>query len=263
MKDSFGHTKGFRVFEYPLNERIRLLLRLENIFNQLSYYSSSDGIWDSWAAVSALINLQNLVELSDIKSEVLRELERQNQHLSELSHSPQIDATKLSDIIASLSGHVKALIGTSGRIGQELRNNDFLSTIRQRLTIPGGTCNFDAPAYNYWLSLPVETRKTNLNDWTEGFSGLRAAIFLILDLIRNNITRSEEITTIKNFFSTSLDSLAQPYQLVQVVLTTQARIFPEISGGRQRVSIRFLSMDSSQRTIQVQHDVRFLFRCCS
>lgn len=212
--------KNLQIFEHPLNERVRLLLRLESLFNQFSYYQNSDGIWDSWSAVATLISLQSLVELSDIKSEVLRELERQNQHLNELHHAPQIDTSKLSNIIAKLTGHVKELIGTSGRIGQQLRSNEFLSTIRQRLAIPGGTCNFDAPAYNFWLSLPATERKACLNNWAEGFSSLRAAIFLILDLTRNNITRSEEVTTQKNFFSTSLESPSTPYQLAQVVLNS-------------------------------------------
>ena len=113
------------------------------------------------------------------------------------------------------------------------------------------------------MSLPIQERKKCLNDWVEGFSSLRAAIFLILDLIRNNVTRSEEITTQKNFFSTSLESSSAPYQLAQVVINTDERIFPEISGGKHRVSIRFLTLDSSHRSIQVSDDVKFLFKCCS
>jgi len=253
---------SFPVYEHPLNERIRLLLRLESLFTQFSYYSRSEGVWDSWAAVATLINLQNLVELSDIKSEVLRELERQNQNLTELHNSPQVDAIKLSDLINKLSSHVKNLVNTSGRIGHQLRSNDFLATIRQRLTIPGGTCNFDAPAYYFWLNLPAEERKKCLHDWAEPFSALRAAIFLILDLVRNNITVLEKVAH-KGFFSTSLEGITSSFQLIQILLPPTERIFPEISGGKHRVSIRFLMLDAGQHASQVNKDVRFILRCCS
>lgn len=254
-------SSGFRTFEHPLNERVRLLLRLESLFSQLSYHIAGDAFWDSWSAVATLINLQSLVDLSDIKSEVLRELERQNQTLNELNSSPKVDALKLESLVSKLTSHVKDLIGTAGRIGNQLRNNEFLATIRQRLAIPGGTCNFDAPAYCFWLNLPAEERKRCLYDWAEQFSSLRAAIFLILDLIRNNGVSSDEIAT-KGFFSTSLEKNALRYQLIQVILPSTDPIFPEISGGKHRVSIRFLTLDENQRSIQIGSEIRFSLRCC-
>ena len=38
--------------------------------------------------------------------------------------------------------------------GHELRHNELLNAVRQRSSIPAGTCDFDLPAFHYWLERP-------------------------------------------------------------------------------------------------------------
>ena len=53
--------------------------------------------------------------------------------------------------LADIDRASAALLAQTGKVGLHLRDNDWLMTIKQRTAIPGGVCEFDLPAYHYWL----------------------------------------------------------------------------------------------------------------
>src|ERR1051325_7095184 len=61
----------------------------------------------------------------------------------------------------------------TGKIGQYLRENDWLMSIKQRTGIPGGACEFDLPSYHYWLHRPATERTGQLAAWTAPLYPLR------------------------------------------------------------------------------------------
>ena len=147
------------------------------------------------------------------------------------------------------------------RLGHRLREIDLLVTVRQRLVIPGGTCNFDLPAYHHWLQQPAFVRQQNIATWFNEFSHIEAAVTLALELLRAT-GHMQSVCAQDGFFQLPLDP-SQGCQLVRLMLPKDQLFFPEISGGRHRISIRFLQSNTQQmRPTQLHAPVEFALSCC-
>jgi cell division protein ZapD len=249
------------IYEQPLNERIRTLLRLEHLFRQASYRLAGNTLWDSRAALDALMDIQNVLVRNDIRSEVLKELERHASKLAPFEQNPNVDNETLQSILDELDVVADQLHAVDGQIGQNLKNNEFLNSVRQRSSIAGGSCAFDLPAYHYWLQQSDEKRKQDLLAWHGEYSAMSEAVNLILRLIRQSTPANGHVAE-KGFFQLSLDSNV-PFQLIRVVLAHESRYFAEISAGKHRFTVRFMDMVSmEQRPVQTETDVEFKLACC-
>lgn len=248
-------------YEQPLNERIRTFLRLEMLFAQAQYHLKGGSIWASRAALGSLLEILGVFGRSDLKSEVLKELERHGSTLARLERNPDIDTQRLHQVLDEINSLSEQLHTSSGQVGQELKQSEFLNSIRQRNAIPGGTCDFDLPAYHYWLEQPAETRIRDLKNWLSTFNTIQNAIQLILRLTRDSATPSDEQAH-NGFYQRSLDP-AIPCQLVRVALPTGSPYFAEISGGKHRFTVRFLIQpDPAVRATHTESDVKFRLSCC-
>src|SRR5690606_41792857 len=56
-----------------------------------------------------------------------------------------------------------------GRMGQGLRDDDWLASLRGRLAVPGGSSPADIPSYYAWQIKPQETRVQDLREWISPF----------------------------------------------------------------------------------------------
>lgn len=247
-------------YEQPLNERMRTFLRLEDLFIQTRHTLVGQAVWDSRATLASILEILNIFERGDLKAEVIKELERHNTNLIRLQNSPNVDHQRLATVLQQLQNHTQRLHQQTSRIGQRLRNIDLLITVRQRLVIPGGTCNFDLPVYHYWLQQPVEKRISDLDDWLSEFEAIEQAINLILELTRHSGSPSLEYAT-AGFFQKPLEPQI-PFQLVRVTVGLDYPMFPEVSAGRHRISIRFLSAAEGQRPVQTNETIPFSLCCC-
>jgi cell division protein ZapD len=148
----------------------------------------------------------------------------------------------------------------SGHIGSRARNDGFLKAIAQRSSIPGGACSFDVPLYHHFLTQPVEQRQARFTDWTDEIQPVSEAIRLVLSLARTSATPRKLIAT-EAFFQEALDSQA-PAQLLRVGISPEWPVYPEVSGHKNRFSIRFMQANQAGRPLQAQDDVPFLLTCC-
>ncbi len=248
-------------YEQPLNERVRVLLRLEFLFHHAAHALQGESQWDSRAVLQTLFDLLSLTGRNELKAELLKEMERHSVALQRLRRNPGVDDATLDDVQEEISRTVRAVHGLNTARVEEVRQNEFLNAIRQRSSIPGGTCRFDLPALHYWLQLPSDQRVYDLERWLQPFQPLCDGVDLILRLIRHSTEPTQEVA-IQGFYQRALDSSA-PSQMVRVQVPDTASTFPEISGGRHRYSIRFLALrDVDQRPAQVRDDVPFLMTCC-
>ena len=62
-------------YEYPLNEKVRTLLRLEDLFSRMTHFTDLSHSNDHHAAMSTLFEILEVVCRADLKSELLQELE--------------------------------------------------------------------------------------------------------------------------------------------------------------------------------------------
>ena len=139
------------IYEFPLNERIRIFIRLELLFKQLEHFIEGTTVSDRRAAISSLLDILTIFSRNDLKSEILKELDRHAKVLSQLASTDGVDTDKVSDILVELNQISKNLYAASGKIGVKVMENDLFQSISQRSSIPGGTCSFDLPAFHFWL----------------------------------------------------------------------------------------------------------------
>ncbi len=250
------------IYEQPLNERIRTFLRLEFLFLRLDTALAGHSELQNRDAIDCLLSILSVFERSDLKSEIIKELERLISALSALENSPGVDKTALEELLTSLDHILDGLYASKSAIGQQLRDNDFLYSIRQRSSIPGGTCDFDLPSYHFWLQhTTAESRQQQLLAWLDSFTAVRAAITMTLKLIRQS-TGFKPVTAEAGFYQHSLDS-AHSNQLIRVKIPQTADFYPEISGGKHRFTIRLMRFDIDQRAQQIEEDIALSLSCCA
>ncbi len=247
-------------YEQPLNERIRIYLKLEHLFKQIAACAPVPSIWGSRSALFSILDTLNILTRNDIKADILKELERQTKNLSRLETNPDVDTAQLDDILDRLDVLIDRIHSQRGQIAQELRENELLNSIRQRMTIPGGTCDFDLPGFNFWLKQTDAARTHDLLSWYEAFDLIRAAIDIILMLVRRS-AQPTKVQAIEGFYQQSLDSRF-PQQMIRVGISNQLACFPEISGGKHRFTVRFMAGGMNERPSQVSEDIDFDLTCC-
>ena len=250
------------IFEQPLNERVRILLRIEALINKLEYFKNLDTDVASYYAILSILEITSLVERGDIKQEIIKELERQHKVLNALVSHQSVDRSRLELTLSKIKNALNNMHGMDGKLGEHLKKIDFLLSIKQRASIPGGSCDFDLPQLRYWLNLDYPSRLENINRWSRPYNQLYEVLALAINIIRDS-GHAEKVTAQKGFFQEALDT-TQPNQLLRIELPCESSIFPEISAGKHRYSIRFLQSQESVDKIPVQfkQDVEFkLFRC--
>lgn len=246
-------------YEQPLNERVRTLLRLEFLFKQAHAHTYRHSPWDSRAAINTLFDIAEIFTRADLKNEILKELERQATLLEKLAENPHVDKKRLEQILSEMDLLIDRLYALRNQ-EMDIRTNDFLSSIKQRTNIAGGGCDFDLPAYHYWLSQPEEKRVVDLQQWFEPFDAINQSVQLILRLIRDSGHTTQESAE-GGFFQKSLDT-SSSCQMVRVTLTGDTPCFAEISGGKHRFTIRFMEPSLSDRPVQTAQPVNFRLTCC-
>ncbi|MGH8558589.1 MAG: cell division protein ZapD [Methylococcales bacterium] len=248
------------VFEFPLSERIRIFLRLEQLFQQVDYFMVRTCVWDSRAVISMLLDILAIFGRNDLKSEILKELERHSGVLAKISRSQGVDLGKLELTRYELDKISRELYATNGKIGVTLMENELFKSISQRSSIPGGTCAFDLPEYHYWLEQDERIRHQDLLDWVQPFLSIRKAIDLILRFIRQSSIPTVEIAN-AGFYQQSLDH-SLPYQLLCVSISAAMPYYAEISGGKHRFTVRFMNAYKNERPTQSTNDIEFLLTRC-
>ena len=255
------YVQNQTVYEQPLNERMRSFLRLEHLFEIIESRVQGTSVWDSRTVVATLIDVTDLLARSDVKSELIKELERQLGTLTRLQENPKVDVERLEDAMGQLNQLVNTLRSPACQPGQVMRQDELVSAIRQRISIPGGTCNFDLPGYHYWLTRPVDKRANDLARWLSDINVIKDSIELALSIVRSSAAPSRELAA-AGFFQKALDA-GTACQLVRVSVDESARFFPEISGGKHRFTVRFLEQSATgSRPAQTDEDVEFDLQCC-
>lgn len=250
-------------YEQPLNEHIRVCLRLEHLFQQILLNLENSTEWGSRTTIIALLETLNVIDRPDLKTKLTKALTQHAATLTQLEILPQVDNTKLRHILSELDRLIDQLYTTHGKIGQNLRNNEFLNSIRQHLYNPGGAVNFSNPAFQLWLQKPAVIRVSDLKVWLSEFDQLRDVIELLLRLTRQSSLPLEKYAD-NGFYQQALDPNTS-CEMVRVSIPISANLYPEISVGRHRLSVRFLEPNCHDigRSKQCDYNIKFKLTCCS
>ncbi len=224
-------------YEYPLSERIRTLLRLEDLFERFDAFASSSLQPAHHAAMLTLFELAEVAARADLKTDLLQELDRQKTTLAALRDNPQVERDTLESVLARMEAAHQGIHQLPGKVGQHLRDDEWLMAIKHRAGIPGGMCEFDLPAYHHWLHRHIEARKRDLHAWFAPFSPIRSAVEIVLGLLRDS-GQPEMQHTENGTYQRMLES-RNPH-LIRVTLTDAVHCVPEIAANKYMLNIRFV-----------------------
>jgi cell division protein ZapD len=241
---------------------MRTFLRIDFLYNQALYHNEIASQWGSRAAMASLIDILAITTRGDVRSDVLKELERHLGTLSEFQSKPGVDPERLRNLVGNLQRLRGELMNAGSAFLQPLRDSEFLSAIKHRSAIPGGTCEFDLPDYYFWLTQPDETRTRTFNEWLGLLRPLCDAVAELLWLTRQNGRARKEVAA-GGTFNITFDR-DNPLQLLRISLPASAGLYPEISGSHYRCNVRFLAWKGlEKRSAQTDADVPFILSCCT
>lgn len=247
-------------YEYPLNERIRTLLRLEDLFERVRYFLGRESAHDHHACVIGIFEVLEVVGRADLKSDLLQELERQRLFLEPLRANPAIAEDKLNAVLSEIEIAFAALHATAGKSGHELRENEWLMAVKQRSVIPGGTSEFDLPSYHYWMHRPPGARRDDLCAWMRPLEPIAAALAVVLRVLRESARSSAQIAHGGVFTQGPGD---KPAQMLRLTLAADYACVPEVSANKYALNIRFLLPEGVQKSRVYDRDVTFDLAFCA
>lgn len=249
------------LYEYPFNERIRTYLRLEQLFRRLAELIPRPHPLDHHFAIQTIFEIMDVASRADMKSDVLKDIDRHRQQLNSYRGNPAISEKALDEVVGQLDTCFEQLNQSTGKTGQSLTENDWLMSIRSRIGIPGGTCEFDLPAYYAWQHLRAEHRQADLQTWVQTLAPLAEAIVLLMKLLRDS-GMPQKVVAPGGQFQQTLPQ-GRTFQLLRLRIDPALNLVPEISGNRLMVSVRLMRTCEDGRLHLVPEDAAFELTLCA
>ena len=249
------------LYEYPFNERIRTYLRLEDLFRRLGELVPRTHALDHHFAIQTIFEVMDVAARADMKTDVLKDLEKHKQQLNSYRGNPAISEAALDQIVGQLDSCFTALNAISGKIGQALTDNDWLMAIRSRIGIPGGTCEFDLPAYYAWQHQTAERRQADLQAWAQTLAPLAESVVLLMKMLRDS-GMPQKVVAPGGQFQQNLPQ-GRTFQLLRLRMDPALNLIPEISGNRLIVSVRLMRLEGDGRLHACNEDAAFELTLCA
>lgn len=246
------------LYEYPCNERVRSLLRVEHLFGRLFFFAGQEDVNHHQIAMATLFDLLEVCDRTDLRGAVLQDLDRQRAALVALREHPGVDGTAVEKMLADLEKSSGEL-SNAGRVAQALRDNEWLATLKGRLAVPGGSSPADIPSYYAWQIKPASVRQKDLQHWISAFRPLYNGLSLILRLLRES-GHASGVEAEQGAYQEMLSG--KSFQLLRVWVDPALGVFPEMSANKYVIWVRFLMQDYELKPIAVTRRVPFrLSRC--
>jgi cell division protein ZapD len=249
------------LYEYPFNEGIRTMLRLEHLFDRLGQLMAREAVVDHHYALATMFEVMDVASRADLKSDLLQELERKRAELNSYRGNPSIAEAVLDEVVGKIEHAFKGLNDLPGKAGQSLTSNEWLMSIRSRINIPGGTCEFDLPSYFAWQQHDPSRRQNDLLKWAQPLMPLAEGLNLLLGLLRDAGV-PHKVAALGGLYQQSLPA-GRSYHLMRVRLIENDDLVPEISGHRLMVMVRLMRPDEEGRLKNCTSDENFELTLCS
>ncbi len=230
------------LYEYPFSESIRTMLRLEHLFDRLATLIWREAPVDHHFALATMFEIMDVASRADLKSDLLRDIDRYKHQFNSYRGNPAIQEAVLDEVLGRLDAAWNGLNSLSGKAGQALASNDWLMSIRSRINIPGGTCEFDLPSYYAWQHQPPQQRQADLQGWVATLAPLAEALKVMLGLLRD-AGHPHMVAAPCGQYQQSLKE-GKSFLLLRLRIDPALGLIPEISANRLMVSIRLMRSDA-------------------
>jgi cell division protein ZapD len=249
------------LYEYPFNESIRTMLRLEHLFDRLGQLMARETPVDHHYALATIFEIMDVASRADLKSDLLKDLEKQKIQLNAYRGNPSISEQSLDKVMGRVDHAFAGLNALPGKAGHSLTTNEWLMSIRSRINIPGGTCEFDLPAYYAWQKLEPAKRRADLLQWTSTLMPLAEALSVLLGLLRDSGVPHKVVAS-SGQYQQSLP-VGRVFHLMRVRLANAEGLVPEISGHRLMVMVRLMRQEVDGRLRPSDSDTSFELTLCA
>ena len=247
------------LFEHPFKERVRTYLRLEHLFRRFEVLVQRDHPIDHHGGFATLFEIVEVGGRSDLKSDILKDLERHKQQYQSYRGNPSVSEATLDQLLGRIEQSFEAFNTAGTRINQFVNDNEWLSALRNRLAIPGGTCSFDLPSYHCWQQHSPQQRRDDIIRWSEPLRPLHACIDLLMGLLREGGS-AQKVMAASGQFQQNLPQ--GRFQLMRLRIDPSLNVVPEISGNRMMVSVRMMVQDDNGHLQPCTQDVPFEMGLC-
>lgn len=225
---------AFVLYEHPLNERIRNYLKLEQLFSQVTDCQKYDIETSQGIFFNALFSIIDTLERNDIRGDLIKDLDKLEHNLILWSQSPDIDSSVLEQNLKHTVALICKLKSSTPKWWQ-LKEDKFLSSLKQRFAIQGGSSSFDLPQLHFWLHRSKEEQQANIKHWLTLLDQVKYALELVLKFIRQR-SNFETIATDSGFYQDNGEGLL----LLRIKVEQNDKFYPTVSGNKFRYSIRFM-----------------------
>ena len=254
-------NKKLLIYEFPCTERMRSMLRIENLGNRMQELSNPDYPPGFQPAIRTLFELYDLLgNRADIKNELLQELDRQRLQLVKYSGQPGVSEEQLSVLVKEIARAHNALSSVPIRLGPHIPEYEWLSTLRGRAGVPGGTCQFDIPSFYAWQKRPNHVKASNITAWLLPLIPLLEGIDLALRLLREG-TEALTFKAEKGQYEFPLEG--RSVLLVRIEVNTAEELVAEISANKHLIAVRFRRLDEKFKLQAIDNDVDFNLSLCN
>ena len=250
-------------FEFPLNERIRRLLRIEEIYQKFEHQLKNTHDYFEFGCFNTLFEIVQLVSRSDLKIDFLQELERQEKKQSTLQSDQALkeEQLDLKKIISMIQVARKKLENIDVKPGFNFNNNLFLEEVKKRITSPGGLLDVDFPNFHNWTI--QKTRKSKLEDfksWSEPLMVFKDAASVLLLILRNQC-HIELLKAKEGKHQKTIDPL-KTFDLIRLEVEKTLDVYPQISANKYTVNIFFNELNKELKKEAVKLNLEFKYSIC-
>lgn len=246
------------LYEFPLCEKVRNYLRLEQLFVQLKQARHAESEHQYLHFFELYFNLAEMIERIDLRTEFLRDLDACEKQLMQWSQHPDIDSQALEQTLNDMRETSKQL-KREKKLGGALREDRLLCSIRQRFSSPGTVASFDLPSLFCWFTLSQETKQQQINQFIDYFSLVETCLNKLLGFLRQK-GQFQSIDCTNGFYQGIAED---KLDLVRIECESNTGMFPMVSGNRSRYGIKFMKLDASNGTGQATTEtVVFRLACC-
>ena len=246
------------LYEEPVQEKIRKFIKIEFLLNKIYYFKGKEDRNDNYVALLSLCELYEILSRSDIKSELIREVENHNSYFLKIKDIPETgaDKDKLNSVLEKQNILLQLIHGVEPNYLDYLEHDILFKTILKNCFT-----QLQPSSVEFWLSRDILNRETQIDLWLEPLQFIKRAIDFILEVIRKS-GKFEDRMAEKGFFIEKLDP-KKNILLIRVTLTSDLYYYPQLSVGKQRLTIMFMSKDDKNNLIPYQEDVSFILTTCS
>ena len=248
------------IYELPLNERLRTFMRIEFLYSRLKYFSSNlDDNWQTRTVIHTLLEIYSILSRTDVRREVLADLDRYIMQMQRFQSAPDADNNMVNDVLEDLDSIKDQVVDVGTDYLLKLREDEFIASLLHRHTLPGGKAEFDMPKYKFFLESDKKNVVVQINRWIDVMRPICEGIDKLMWIIRES---NEPIATVAvgGQYNHQIERRTQ-ISLVRII-TKEVNVYPEISGGRHLIAVRFFNQNKDGEYVQFEDNVEFKISLC-